>query len=112
MPEDIQMRFANLPSRQMDDLQPSDGSGAFLADILALPAGQVQQKIIKASIAAICPVKLTVLPDQPPGRLEKRKLRLLYKGRVGSRKAVLLYDHFRRRQQGGPGSGIQTKQSR
>src|SRR3546814_10174986 len=83
MPEDIQMRFANLPSRQMDDLQPSDGSGAFLADILALPAGQVQQKIIKASIAAIGPVKLTVLPDQPPGRLEKRKLRLLYKGRVG-----------------------------
>src|SRR3546814_19444055 len=83
MPEDIQMRFANCPSRQMDDLQPSEGSGEFLADILALPAGQGQQKIIKASIAAIGPVKLTVLPDQPPGRLEKRKLRLLYKGRVG-----------------------------
>src|SRR3546814_11466677 len=65
----------------MDVLQPSDGSGAFLADILALPAGQVQQKIIKASIAAIGPMKLTVLPDQPPGRLEKRKLRLLHKGR-------------------------------
>src|SRR3546814_13012712 len=103
MPEDIQIRFANLPSRQMDDLQPSDGSGAFLADILALPAGQVQQKIIKASIAATGPVKLTVLPDQPPGRLEKRNWRLLHTGPLVARKAVLPSAHFSPRHPAGRG---------
>src|SRR3546814_16968255 len=74
MPEDIQMRFANLPSRQMDDLQPSDGSGAFLADILALPAGLVQKQIIHTSIPALGPVQLNVLPDKPPDRLSQRQL--------------------------------------
>ncbi len=59
------MMALNLPARQVADGQPLDGGGAFLADCLALAAGERVQEIVETGVTVVAPVELYALADQP-----------------------------------------------
>ena len=112
IPENIPMRFGQLVAAQVDDLQPLDRAPAFLADILALLARQVGQEILEPAIAAIGPVELAILADQPARRLEQRHLFRCDEGRMGGRQAVALDQRLDARNQRRGQRGVAQQQAR
>ncbi len=73
-PERIPMRLGDRRPAQMANRQALSGGGAFLADRLALAAGQRAEEIVEAAIARVSPVKLRPFADQPSGSLERGDL--------------------------------------
>ncbi len=59
----------DVRAAKLDDFQSFDRCGSFLADRLALAAGEPAQEIVKAGIAAVEPMILKPVATQPSARL-------------------------------------------
>ena len=64
-PESIPMPLGQVAARQVHDVQPRNGGGAFLADRFTLARGQCGKEIVEGRVPIIRPVKLGALTDQP-----------------------------------------------
>ena len=111
-PERIPVRGRDLGTGEVADRQPLDRGGAFLADRLALAAGERGEEIIEARIALIGPVELSPLADQPPRSLEQWHLGLRDEGRMRGRQPALVGDRLERGDQRGRDRGIAQQQPR
>src|SRR5690606_32633058 len=63
LPEGFPFRGPDLGPAQRPDFQPLDRRRAFLADLLALAAGQSGEKVLESPVAAIVPVELEAAAD-------------------------------------------------
>ena len=83
----------------MDDVEPFNRGGAFLADGLALARCERIEEVLEIRIALVRPVELGAFADQPAGPAEEIDLVRLYEIGVRARQVVLIDQRLRPRDQ-------------
>ncbi len=96
------MRLGQVDAGEVRDLQSFDSAGPLLANILPLGTRQAGEEIVEIAVAAVDPVELAILADQPARRFEQWHLARFDKGRVGGGQVVALDQRFDAGDQRGP----------
>src|SRR5437868_13568704 len=98
-PHGVPFGGPDLRPAKCAELQPFASLGSFLADGLALAAGQGSEKSVERGIAPIKPMILNALADQPRAALTFERPRIVNECDVGGRDLVLDRHRLKRGEQ-------------
>ncbi len=101
MPHRVPVGRGDLAPAQSEDVEAHDRRRAFLADRLALAAGEGVEEGVEIFIIAVVPVILQPVALDPPARHRRRDLARGAEGDVRRRQLVLHRDRFKRGKKGG-----------